>query len=934
MRTHITCLLALLLGTSVTAHAQARLSKAEEELERLGLDKPVSIYDRAGGLHNRSNIGLWFENRGKLYPRRVNPATPCGEFPLGSGKEYIYRANPFVGVPGNVIQGRWRENEEWEAAAGYHNRDSVQVATSDKPYTWPSAGWPVKDANGNPIFVSDQDTYCVYNDSNNTISRLDLAIIQTGYAFSLETFENMIFFTFQVVNNSTRTYDSLYFALYLDMDIGNLEGGVANEYEDDRVGIDLTEQLVYFYDDGRSVEWPGGTTGQFGWTMLQTPEVNGVEPGITDFHYNIYNDDLDEDSIQYGIMSSAASLYVSSWGPKFFHVGANYPNLHYDDPATIPASGIDLLGYMSSGPYTIMPNDTLTFVTAAVAGESHEELLVSTQRARQLFKGGYIAPRPPDPPVVRAFPGDREVTVMWDNRSESYRDPFTGNIDFQGYRLYKSTDRGQHWDQIDRNQYPQTGEDPVPLGDFDKVDGIGNDRGLQYSYVDTNVVNGFEYWYTVTAYDYQAGVPSLESGRPRNKDNVNVGVAVPLQDPIGTTPVQTSDVSVTGIGRSNAVWNVQATNVPEAGDRTYDVQFSPLISVARGNPRSIMTVTLDTVLERTSETFALLFTSATRYRAYNLSRGGSTAAPPGTYTSGSPIRFEGLRITITDTSSNPEYRIEAGDSLIIRAGILVHANPDTVLPLRAMEYGTRYSTSNGIMLGADLPYPIRSITQVSGANPVTLVETITDIAAVPDQRYTFRFDSVWAVEQVTYASVSLRDSMGRKIAGDTYLQTGDYLDAEGQGFLLTMTWDPGNPPEIRTAHEIVSVKQKPATYRDSYRFTTQGATSTPQAVAAELGRVRVVPNPYLISSLFEEEFGVLRREPIRQLKFTHLPPVCTITIFTLDGDKVKVIEHTNGEGVENWDMKSDGGRVIAPGIYIYLVKTESAEKIDRFAVIK
>jgi len=146
--------------------------------------------------------------------------------------------------------------------------------------------------------------------------------------------------------------------------------------------------------------------------------------------------------------------------------------------------------------------------------------------------------------------------------------------------------------------------------------------------------------------------------------------------------------------------------------------------------------------------------------------------------------------------------------------------------------------------------------------------------------------------------------------------------------------DPANPPEIKTAFEIIAIKQKPATYRDSYRFTTQGARSTPQAVAAELGRIRVVPNPYLVSSLFEEEYGVLRREPIRQIKFIHLPPACTITIFTLDGDKVKVIDHTNGEGVETWDMKSDGGRVIAPGIYIYLVKTESAEKIDRFAVIK
>jgi hypothetical protein len=33
-------------------------------------------------------------------------------------------------------------------------------------------------------------------------------------------------------------------------------------------------------------------------------------------------------------------------------------------------------------------------------------------------------------------------------------------------------------------------------------------------------------------------------------------------------------------------------------------------------------------------------------------------------------------------------------------------------------------------------------------------------------------------------------------------------------------------------------------------------------------------------------------------------------------------------------MRGAGGREIAPGIYIYLVKTDIAEKIGRFAVIK
>ena len=121
------------------------------------------LIDRAGGTHNASNIGLFFENRGKLYPRRLSQG-PSGEFPINSGQQYIYRMNPYVGIPGNVIQGRYVTNEEWEAAWGYHNNEGARIAFSDNPASWhPTRGWPVKDKDGNPVFKSDQDSVFVFN---------------------------------------------------------------------------------------------------------------------------------------------------------------------------------------------------------------------------------------------------------------------------------------------------------------------------------------------------------------------------------------------------------------------------------------------------------------------------------------------------------------------------------------------------------------------------------------------------------------------------------------------------------------------------------------------------------------------------------------------------------------------------------------------------
>jgi hypothetical protein len=95
-----------------------------------------------------------------------------------------------------------------------------------------------------------------------------------------------------------------------------------------------------------------------------------------------------------------------------------------------------------------------------------------------------------------------------------------------------------------------------------------------------------------------------------------------------------------------------------------------------------------------------------------------------------------------------------------------------------------------------------------------------------------------------------------------------------------------------------------------------------------------VPNPYIVSSRYEQEFGILRKEPLRQLKFNNLPAKCTIYIFSLAGDKVQTIEHYSDNGTETWDMRTAGNREIAPGVYIYLVKTDTAEKTGRFAVIK
>lgn len=907
--------------------------KAREELQRIAsYNSPAGIQDRAGGLHNKSNIGSFFENRGKLYAR-TRAQGPSGEYPIGSGREYIYRINPMVGIPGNVIQGRYTQNEEWEAAYGYHNRDSAKIAFSDKPFTWPATGWPVKDNQGNSRFVSDQDSYCVYNDSNNTRQVLGIEVRQTGYAFGLKLVKDMIFFTYEIINTSPNRYDSLYFGMYLDLDIGNAPGGVP-EYADDRLGINRALRLLHFYDaDNFSSEWPGGPPGYFGYAFLQTPLVNGVEVGWTDFHYNLYDDDLDRDSVQYGIMSSSVSLMNSSLGPRYFHLGSNAPNPHFDDTATVPMTGLDLVAMMSSGPYTLLPGDTLRFVTVMVAGANLQAITQNTQRAYDLLAAGFTSPRPPEPaPTIRVVAGDRTVFISWDNAAEGSRDQLTGRYDFEGYRLYKSIDLGQHWDQIDRNAQPNIGPDPVPLAHFDKINGIGDDVGLQYSYVDSNVINGLEYWYSITAYD--AGdslVPSLENPRGNNPEAPNLGIAIPRSRAAGRTPVTASPVTQSGTGNANVIIGVEPSDVPEAADRTYAISFAPMVTIENGNLRTLASVAVSTHELTTAHTFSLRFLSPTTYRLRNLTT-GTVLVANGTYTSGTPITFAGLTMTLTDTSSFPDQRPEAGDSLLIHPGIRVVTGGSEVMPLRPLRYNTRLATVNNIVLTIAPIEPLQSIQQTSGTNPLTVRATVTNARQVPDGPFRLHVVSAFADSARTYLHVELRNAADSLVSRRDSLQSGDVIS--GIGFMLHVSFDATRVPTAGTIVEIRTVQQRMVTYADSFTFTTYGPRIDNTAVARELDNVKVVPNPYIISSLYEREFGALRREPIRQLKFNNLPPKCTIFIFTIAGDKVQTLYHDSDNGTETWDLRGAGGREIAPGIYLYLVKTDTAEKLGRFAVIK
>lgn len=99
----------------------------------------------------------------------------------------------------------------------------------------------------------------------------------------------------------------------------------------------------------------------------------------------------------------------------------------------------------------------------------------------------------------------------------------------------------------------------------------------------------------------------------------------------------------------------------------------------------------------------------------------------------------------------------------------------------------------------------------------------------------------------------------------------------------------------------------------------------------DLDRVHVVPNPYIMTSEFE------RATENRVLKFTHLPPQGTITIYDVAGRFVQQLTYGPGDlqgGDLNWNLQTHEGLALGYGLYIYVLESELGNKTGKFVVIR
>ena len=108
--------------------------------------------------------------------------------------------------------------------------------------------------------------------------------------------------------------------------------------------------------------------------------------------------------------------------------------------------------------------------------------------------------------------------------------------------------------------------------------------------------------------------------------------------------------------------------------------------------------------------------------------------------------------------------------------------------------------------------------------------------------------------------------------------------------------------------------------------------------------IYVYPNPYRVDGNYRSmglEGRTKRDLPdyrARQLHFVNIPPVCTIKIFSLDGDLIKEIKHETDiddpeANHDEWDLITRNTQAVVSGLYYYVVEWNSGSFVGKFVII-
>jgi len=616
-------------------------------------------------------------------------------------------------------------------------------------------------------------------------------------------------------------------------------------------------------------------------------------------------------------------------GIVFFDDGHHWPERLYAQ-FTSPDSSFDsplvqnynIAFLFASGPFILHAGDRQRFSLALGWGANLRELESTIKIIAQIYKGNYKFAVPPPMPTLQAFAGDNYVTLTWDNAAEQAINPITGLDDFEGYKVYRSTDPTFLDPKVITTA---TGSGPIgngkPIAQFDLKDGIagfsnltvegvafylGDDTGLSHTFTDTTVTDGQTYYYAVTAYN--TGIDSLYIYPSENSISVsqtlrggvilpkNVVTVVPNALSLGYKPAQALQLQHTvgtGVGNISLVIK-NSTAVPD--NHTFKIIFSNLSDSVRANYYSLVDE------------------------------------------------------TVGDTLFNYGYDLQGQGIGPVADGILPIVSTPQTIYIDSVNSGFISGSKTNLKLASiyatSLPISLRRPGYPDNLQIIFSDQVMdTSVAGIgmPSQQVKFK---VIAKDQS--GDIKLKFRFRNVSQSGTFTSPTDYIQvltaSKDAPTRLLPTWqiqvDTGSmhgaaiqPPGNGDVYNLkVNV---PYSNNDAFIFTTTAQKFDQQSAKQQFNEPYVVPNPYIGQASFEPQRFAVSGRGERRIEFRGLPENCVIRIYTVNGELVQTIYHNGLQGYEPWDLRSRDNLEIAPGLYIFHVEAPNiGSYIGKFAIVK
>ncbi|MGH7588432.1 MAG: hypothetical protein ACRELU_07565 [Gemmatimonadota bacterium] len=167
----------------------------------------------------------------------------------------------------------------------------------------------------------------------------------------------------------------------------------------------------------------------------------------------------------------------------------------------------------------------------------------------------------------------------------------------------------------------------------------------------------------------------------------------------------------------------------------------------------------------------------------------------------------------------------------------------------------------------------------------------------------------------TAALVSVGGQQGTRlyVAGHWLDVVFNTLPADGETWLVRLP-------------NLLPTTPRPPVPGQVLRASITGGTN--ELADADLSAIRVVPNPFVAAN------EITRGNGLQRILFTNLPPQATIRIYTISGNLVRVLEHLDGSGTAQWDVRTRFDLLVASGNYYFHVTTpDGRTHLGRFAVV-